>query len=411
LLQNGDVALMTEEGVAIYHDEKPVAREITVFDWDADVADIGDHEHFMIKEIMEQPWAIGQTLHKTGRIAGDKKSILLPELDFSDEYLRGVNKISIVACGTAYHAGLVGKYVLEKFLRLPVEVDIASEFRCRAPLIDEHTLAVIISQSGETADTLGVLRECKRRGAKILSICNVLGSTISVEADYVINTYAGPEIAVASTKAYITQLIALYLFSFYLAERLGKITPTELERMIAELEKLPSNAQKVIEQLAAPMEKLGKSFVNKRDVFFIGRGLDYAVALEGALKLKEISYIRAEAYAAGELKHGSIALIEKDIPVFAIATQKDNEYQIIEKTIGSVAEVKARKAYVISICTEGENKFEQISDEIYYLPVTDDLLMPALAVIPLQLLSYYASVARGCNVDKPRNLAKSVTVF
>lgn len=406
VLQNGDIALIDEEkGVSVYNDGKPVTRETIYIDWDKDAAQKGGYEHFMLKEIHEQPWALGQTLR--GRIAADERDIELKELDFSPEYLRSINNIAIVACGTAYHAGLVGKKAMESMLRIPVEVDIASEFQYRDPIIDRHTLAIIISQSGETMDTLLALRECRKRGAKIVAICNVLDSTISREADYVLYTWAGPEIAVASTKAYITQLMVLYMLTFYLARRMGMKSGDELQPLISQLYRLPEKVGQVLDSCETEIEQAAQQLKDWSDVFFIGRGYDYSVALEGALKLKEISYIHAEAYAAGELKHGTIALIEPGIPVIALATQP----AMHPRMVSNIVELKARDAHVIGLSFGGCQDVMEVCDQTLVLPDIDPLLSPMLSVVPLQLLAYYAAVARGCEVDQPRNLAKSVTVL
>lgn len=406
ILHNGDIALMDEEkGITVYNNGEIVEREITYIDWDKDAAQKGGYDHFMLKEIHEQPWALGQTLK--GRIAADEKSIDLKELDFSTEYLRSVNKIVMVACGTAYHAGLVGKRVMEEMLRIPVEVDIASEFQYREPIVDRRTLAVVISQSGETMDTLLALRECRRRGAKIVAICNVLDSTISREADYVLYTWAGPEIAVASTKAYITQLMVLYMLTFYLAQHLGLKSGEELQPLISQLYRLPEKAGELLEKCEAKIAQVAGGLKDWEDAFFIGRGYDHCVALEGALKLKEISYIHAEAYAAGELKHGTIALIVPGVPVIALATQPE----LHARMISNIVELQARDAHVIGVTFADCEEVIKVCDEILVLPDIEPVLSPMLTVIPLQLLAYYAAAARGCEVDQPRNLAKSVTVL
>ncbi|MCL1976360.1 MAG: glutamine--fructose-6-phosphate transaminase (isomerizing) [Firmicutes bacterium] len=406
VLQNGDVAELCEEGVTVYHNNQKVGRRILHVEWDKEAAQKGGYPHYMIKEIHEQGVALRQTLR--GRLERNAAAIDLGELDFSEEYIRGVNKIAIVACGTAYHAGLVGKYALEKMLRLPVEVDIASEFRYRDPLVNSQTLVIVVSQSGETADTLAALRESKKRGAKVLAICNVVASSIALEADYVLFTYAGKETAVASTKAYSTQLMIFYMFAIYLAARLGKLNASEQQKLTEELCALPEKVQ----QLLSDTEKRIKALTEKlflegrQDCFFIGRGLDNYVAMEGALKLKEISYIHAEAYAAGELKHGTIALIEPGTPVIALCTQQSLQ----EKMISNIKELQARGAYVAGLCFLGNEQIEQVCEETLQVPETIDLLAPILSVVPLQMLAYYAALARECDVDQPRNLAKSVTV-
>ena len=404
IMEDGEVAVLTRDGVVVYRDLEPVEKEIIRITWDAEAAQKGGYDHFMLKEINEQPQALSQTLK--GRIADDKCGVELSELTLSVEQLKKIDKISIVACGTAYHAGLVGKYVMEKILRLPVNVDIASEFRYRDPLIDKNTLAIVISQSGETADTLAALRESKRLGAHTLAITNVLGSTISREADNVVYTWAGPEIAVASTKAYITQLLAIYLVTLALAKPLGKMDDNEMKDVIEHIYRLPEKVQEILDNNLDDMKKTAMYFKDWDDAFFIGRSIDYAVALEGSLKLKEISYIHAEAYAAGELKHGTLALIEEKIPVLALLTQRS----VIEKTVSNIKEINARDAYTIAIAYQGMEEVKKVVDQVIYIPETLDILSPILSVVPLQLLAYYAAVYRGCNVDQPRNLAKSVTV-
>ena len=405
ILQNGDIALVTEDGVTIYNNGQQIQREVHHIDWDKTAAQKSGYEHFMLKEINEQPWALGQTLK--GRISGDAATVDLKELDFSPEFLRGIKNIAIVACGTAYHAGLVGKNIMEKMLRLPVEVDVASEFQTRDPLVDRHTLSIIISQSGETLDTLIALRECRKRGSKIVAICNVVDSTIAREADYVLYTWAGPEIAVASTKAYITQLMVIYMLTFYLAQHMGKADDKELRPLISQLYRVPEAAQQAIEMNDARAKDLAQRMKEQNSAFFIGRGMDHCVALEGALKLKEISYIHAEAYAAGELKHGTIALIEKDVVVLALTTQS----ALQAKMISNIQELQSRDAFVIGVTMEGNEAVGKVCDTTLFLPQIDERLAPILSVIPMQLFAYYCAVVKDCNVDQPRNLAKSVTVL
>ncbi|HHT64187.1 MAG: glutamine--fructose-6-phosphate transaminase (isomerizing) [Bacillota bacterium] len=404
VLADGEIAVMTTQGIRVYKDGIPVDKKIDIIDWDTKAAEKGGYPHFMIKEINEQPRALRDTL--TGRIAPDYSGVELKEVNLTDDEIKRIQKIAIVACGTAYHAGIVGKYVMEKILRIPVEVDIASEFRYRDPLIDENTLTVIISQSGETADTLAALREAKNRGARVVAITNVVGSSIAREADDVVYTWAGPEIAVASTKAYITQLIGVYILTMYLAKSLDMIPKEDMENILRHLYRLPNQAQEILDNLSGQLNEIAEVFKKWEDAFFVGRGLDYAVALEGSLKLKEISYVHAEAYAAGELKHGTLALIVDNIPVIALSTQPD----VFEKTLSNIREIKARGAYVIGVTFEGDTELKKSVDQVIYLPQTLPLLAPVLTVVPLQMLSYYASVHRGCDVDQPRNLAKSVTV-
>lgn len=404
ILEDGEMALLTRDSVQLMDLEgKAISRDVMHIDWDITTAEKGGYDHFMLKEIHEQPKAYKATM--SGRISENGDRVTLTELGMSEEQIRGINRIHIVACGTAYHAGLVGKYVIEKLVRIPVETDVASEYRYRDPIITKDTLMIVVSQSGETADTLAALREAKRKGATVLAITNVVGSSVAREADHVIITMAGPEIAVASTKAYTTQLIAFYLLGLQLAQTLGTRDVAYVQEMIAHLQQLPGQVQQLLNQ-ADKVKAFAEQISKHDDLFFLGRGLDYAVALEGSLKLKEISYIHSEAYAAGELKHGTIALIEEGIPVIALATQED----LFEKTLSNIKGVKARGAYVIGVNVEGETELHKSVDAMITIPRTNDLLSPALSVIPLQLLSYYASLARGNDVDKPRNLAKSVTV-
>lgn len=370
--------------------------------WDAVTAEKGGYDHFMQKEIFEQPRAIRDTL--AGRIK-DGVVDLSGELSFTEAELKEIDRIHLVACGTAYHAGLVGKTILEKWTRIPVEVDVASEYRYRDPLITSSTLVIVISQSGETADTLAALREAKKGGAKVLGITNVVGSSVAREADQVLMTWAGPEIAVASTKAYTTQLVALALLGLHLARAVGSLGREELSDTAAALLRLPEQADSLLADTAT-IERFARRIAGHEDLFFMGRGLDHAVVMEGSLKLKEISYIHSEACAAGELKHGTLALIEEGVPVIALVTQQ----AVRDKMASNIIEVKARGAHVLGLALEGDTQVGKAVDELLIIPATLPLLTPVLAVIPLQLLAYHASVARGLNVDKPRNLAKSVTV-
>lgn len=404
LLNDKEIVVLTRDKVEIMTKEGlPVNKEIFHVTWDAESAEKGGFEHFMIKEIHEQPKAIRDTL--TRRIVADSDDIVLDDIKLTAEDLKNIDKIYIVACGTAYHAGLVGKYVIEKLARIPVEVDIASEFRYRDPIINERTLMMVISQSGETADTLAALREAKNRGARVIAITNVVGSSVAREADDILYTWAGPEIAVASTKAYVTQLIAIYIVALYLARLNGKMSVEEYRVVRDELLALPEKAEKVLERKEEIQKFAAKNYGHK-DMFYLGRGLDFTVALEGALKIKEISYIHAEAYAAGELKHGPIALIDKGVPVIALATQED----LYDKMVSNIKEVVTRGAKVLGLAFDGHEDILKVVDQAVYVPKTLPLLAPVLSVIPLQLLSYYTAVERGCDVDKPRNLAKSVTV-
>ncbi len=404
MLADGEIAVLTPQGIKVYKEGALVREKDRFYYLGYQGSGKGGYPHFMIKEINEQPIALRDTL--TGRIAPDYSGVDLKEVNLTPEEIKNIKKIAIVACGTAYHAGIVGKYVMEKMLRIPVEVDIASEFRYRNPLIDGDTLTVIISQSGETADTLAALREAKERGSRVVAITNVVGSSIAREADDVIFTWAGPEIAVASTKAYITQLIGIYMLTMYLGKSLGVIPKAEMENILHHLYRLPNQAQEILNNLNGQLNTMAEVFNKWEDTFFVGRGLDYAVALEGSLKLKEISYVHAEAYAAGELKHGTLALIVEDVPVLALCTQPD----VFEKTVSNIKEIKARGAHVIGVTFAGNTELEKSVDQVIYLPETLPLLAPVLTVVPLQMLAYYASVHRGCDVEQPRNLAKSVTV-
>jgi len=405
ILNDGEMAVLTRNGVELMTVEGNfISKEIFRVDWDLITAEKAGFDHFMLKEIHEQPKAYRDTMR--GRISEDGQAVVLPEVGMSADEVRAISRIHIVACGTAYHAGLVGKNVIEQLVRIPVETDVASEYRYRSPIITKDTLVIVVSQSGETADTLAALREAKRSGARVLAITNVVGSSVAREADDVITTWAGPEIAVASTKAYTSQLIAFYLLGLYLAQTVGTRSQAEIAAVIAGLELLPGQVETLLEQ-AAVLKQIAESMAKSSSLFFIGRGQDYAVAQEGSLKLKEISYIHSEAYAAGELKHGTLALIEEGTPVIALVTQEE----LYEKTLSNIKEVKARGAHVLGI-TNSSNQAEvgKSVDELFAIPNTQALLTPALSVVPLQLIAYYASLALGHDVDKPRNLAKSVTV-
>lgn len=399
LLEENEVAVLTADGISFSDlDGEPVEKETLTATWDVSAAEKGGYRHFMLKEIFEQPKALKSTI--SPRIIDNK--IVFEGLHDGD--FKNIEKLHIVACGTAMHAGMVGKYAIESLARVPVNVDIASEFRYRDPIMSKNDLVVIISQSGETADTLAALRLAKSRGVKTLAIVNVVGSSIAREADNVIYTWAGPEIAVASTKAYSVQLSVMYMLAARIAYEKGKINDSQYGEFCGQLLKLPEAVKKALSQ-QENCQKLASVFQNAHNLFFIGRGLDNAVSMEGSLKLKEISYIHSEAYAAGELKHGTISLIVEGMPVVAIATQKG----LIEKTVSNIKEVKARGAHVLLLCRKGEKGIDA-ADSIIELPDMPDIFMPSLAVIPLQLFAYYMAVLRGCDVDKPRNLAKSVTV-
>ena len=402
VLEEGDLAVVTAESIRFYNEfAEPVEREVLTADWDMEAAEKGGYPHFMLKEINEQPAAITATV--SPRVENGLPDLRIPEL--SDEVLRGIGTIHLVACGTAMHAGMVGKAAIEALARVPAEVDIASEFRYRNPILRPNDLVIIISQSGETSDTLAALKLAKSRGVPVLAIVNVVGSSIARAADYVLYTYAGPEIAVASTKAYTVQMCVLYLFAFRLALARGEQTEAEIRRLTAEL----LRASEVIKPRLADCEQikyLASRFVNTQSCFFIGRGFDYSLSLEGSLKLKEISYVHSDAYAAGELKHGTISLITDGVPVIALATQK----QVYEKTISNAKETKSRGAKVLLFTTKDAVVPEGVADYVVRLDDYDDLLMPLQLIVPLQLFAYYMAVLRGCDVDKPRNLAKSVTV-
>jgi len=404
ILNDGEMAVLTREGVDLMTIEgNPIRREVFHVDWDITTAEKAGFDHFMLKEIFEQPKAYLDTMGS--RIDESGTRVVLPEFRLSEDAIRDIRRIHIVACGTAMHAGLVGKQVIEKLTRIPVETDVASEYRYREPIVDAHTLVVVVSQSGETADTLAALREAKRRGAKVLAITNVVGSSVAREADDVLVTWAGPEIAVASTKAYTSQLISFFLLGLYLAQVLATVEAGYVREVIAAMKSLPEQVERILAR-TEEIKVLSEQIAEHNNLFFIGRGVDYAVALEGSLKLKEISYIHSEAYAAGELKHGTLALIEEGVPVIALTTQDD----LYEKTVSNIIEVKARGAYVLGIACEGNEELIKSVDQVFHIPRTLPLLTPALSVIPLQLLAYYAALARGNDVDKPRNLAKSVTV-
>ena len=401
-VENQEVVKLTKDELHFYTvDEEEITKEPVTIDWDANAAEKGGYEHFMLKEIYEQPRTITDTI--SPRIKnGD---IVIDELNMTDEEIKAVKKIYIVACGSAYHTGVTAKYILEGLVRIPVEVDVASEFRYRNPILEEGTMVVVISQSGETADTLAALREAKARGFKVLGIVNVVGSSIAREADSVMYTWAGPEIAVATTKAYSAQLAALYLLTMKLGRVRGTISDELFASLLEDIKKLPYQIELLLGQ-KEKIQRFANRYVGAKDIFFIGRGIDYAISLEGSLKLKEISYVHSEAYAAGGLKHGTISLIEDGTLVVAVATQP----ALYQKTISNIVEVKARGAFVMAITTEDNTAMEKAADYIIYIPETNPYFANSLAIIPLQLFGYYVAVGKGCDVDKPRNLAKSVTV-
>ena len=401
-LKDNEIAVLTRDAVEFFNpDAEPVEKTIEHIEWDIEAAEKGGYEHFMMKEICEQPKAVRDTI--APRIRNGR--VVLDDITLTAEQLRNFTKICIVACGTAYHVGVVAKYAFEELLRIPVEVDVASEFRYRKPIIDERTLMIIISQSGETADTLAALREAKRAGCRVLSIVNVVGSTIANESDDVIYTWAGPEISVASTKAYSTQLAVVYLLTLYIGEKLGRLSAEELDRYIDELQQIPE----LIEKMLAHKENIqffASRYFNAGDMYFIGRNVDYAASLEASLKLKEISYIHSEAYAAGELKHGPISLIEDGTLVIALAT----DGRLFDKMMSNIREVKARGAVVLGLATEDRTEIAEQTDMVFYIPKISPFMLPSLSVIPMQLFAYYVASMKGCDIDKPRNLAKSVTV-
>ena len=402
-MDDGEMAVVTAEGIRIYDERRrPVEKEHQHIDWDVDAAEKGGYAHFMLKEIYEQPAAVAKAI--TGRIQDGR--VVLSDLTMTDRQIRDIGRICIVACGSSYHVGMVGKYNLERMLRRPVEVSLASEFRYNDPIVREGDLVIVISQSGETLDTMAALREAKKRGARILSIVNVVGSSIARESDDVLYTWAGPEIAVATTKAYSTQMAVLNLLGLYFSEVMGTLDYETYTAMVRGLQELPTQMEAVLADTSA-IRQAAEELAGHDQVFFIGRNLDYALSLEGSLKLKEISYIHSEAYASGELKHGTISLIEEGTPVIAAATYMP----LFDKAMSNVVEVQARGAHVLALTTEdGAARMHSRVEQVLTVPETETMLLPQLGVVPLQLLAYYIALARGCDIDKPRNLAKSVTV-
>ncbi len=402
LLDDNQIALLTKDSIKLYDiDLNEVHKDVYHVTWDVEAAEKGGYDHFMKKEIAEQPKTVRDTL--SPRIKDGK--VVIDELSLTDEQIKNIGTVHIVACGSAWHVGMAARYVIEKLAKTPCEVDLASEFRYRNPIVRPNDICIVISQSGETADTLAALREAKSKGARTISIVNVVASTIARESDDVIYTMAGPEIAVATTKAFSAQLNVAYLLAIRFAKAKGLIGENYEKTLCEEMQELPGLIEKLLE-MDDDLKTLAKKYVNSEHVFFIGRGLDYAISLEGSLKLKEISYIHSEAYAAGELKHGTISLIEPGTPVFAVATQSD----LLEKTLGNIKEVKARGARVIALVGEKHTSVDEFADDVIRVPEVSDILMPSLTVIPLQIFAYYMALGRGCDVDKPRNLAKSVTV-
>lgn len=402
-MDDGEIAVVTPESIDVFDSElTPLQKEHHQVDWDVSAAEKGGYAHFMFKEILEQPEAIRKTISPRIR----EGRVVLDDISITAEYVRDISRIFIIACGSSYHVGMVSKYNWERLLRRPVQVELASEFRYSDPLVDEHTLAIVISQSGETLDTMAAMREAKRRGARTLAIVNVVGSSIAREADDVLYTWAGPEIAVATTKAYSTQLVLMDLVGLYLAEQLGTVKQEEYDTILAEAQKLPEKMERFLEHFE-DVQYFASRYFNHNSIFFIGRNLDYAMGLEGSLKLKEISYIHSEAYASGELKHGTISLIEEGTLVVALGTYG----ALFDKAMSNVVEVKARGAEVLAVTTDTfREKMEKTADATIVIPDTHPILQPSLGVVPLQLFAYYVALQRGCDIDKPRNLAKSVTV-
>jgi glucosamine--fructose-6-phosphate aminotransferase (isomerizing) len=410
-LADGDLAVITSEGVQLSDfDGKPIVRQVQHVTWDPIMAEKGGFKHFMLKEIYEQPRAVRDTT--LGRVSQETGHVFLDEMEISEAEFKAVKKINIAACGTSWHAGQAGKFMIESLARVPVEVDYASEWRYRNPIISPNEITILISQSGETADTIAAQREAKAKGSKTLAICNVVGSMITREAAGTIYTHAGPEIGVASTKAFTGQLTALYLFALYLAQVRGAMTPDQARDAVQELTRIPGKLEHQLTH-EEDCEDLAKEYVRAQDFLFLGRGIHYPIALEGALKLKEVSYIHAEGYPAGEMKHGPNALIDENLPVVIIATRDPNDPGSMvryEKTISNLKEVKARSGIVIALATEGDHEIKEAADHVIYVPPAPEELSAILEIVPLQLLAYHIAVRRGCDVDQPRNLAKSVTV-
>jgi glucosamine--fructose-6-phosphate aminotransferase (isomerizing) len=410
-LSDGDLAVITSTGVQLTDfSGKPVERQVQHVTWDPIMAEKGGFKHFMLKEIYEQPRAVRDTT--LGRISQESGRVFLDEVEISEAEFKALSKINIVACGTSWHAGQAGKFMIESLARVAVEVDYASEWRYRDPIVAANTLTIVISQSGETADTIAAQREAKSKGSKTLAICNVVGSMITREAAGTVYTHAGPEIGVASTKAFTAQLTALYLFALYLAQVRGEMPTEQAQEAVQELTRIPGKLEALLAHDEA-CDELAKRYIRAKDFLFLGRGIHYPIALEGALKLKEISYIHAEGYPAGEMKHGPNALIDENLPVVVIATRDPNEPGSVlkyEKTLSNLKEVKARSGVVIALATEGDEDIKEAADHVLYIPPAPEELLPILEIVPLQLLAYHIAVRRGCDVDQPRNLAKSVTV-
>src|SRR5579884_2986464 len=410
-LADGDVAVLTADGVHLTDfNGRPVKRQVSHILWDPIMAEKGGYKHFMLKEIFEQPRAVRDTM--LGRVGQESGRIFLDEMDIAPQEFARFESIRIIACGTSWHAALAGKFIIEKLARIPVEVDYSSEFRYRDPIVDSRTLTVVISQSGETADTLAAQREAKQKGSKTLAICNVVGSMITREAAGTLMTHAGPEIGVASTKAFTSQLTALFILAMHLGQANGRLDESTSRCLVQELLHIPGKLESVLSH--DPLyETLGRELHHATDALYLGRGIHFPIALEGALKLKEISYIHAEGYPAGEMKHGPNALIDEHLPVVVLATREPNNEAsriLYEKTLSNIQEVKAREGIVVAICTQGDTEVRKVADDVIEIPATPDILAPILEIVPLQLLAYHIAVRRGCDVDQPRNLAKSVTV-
>ncbi len=405
ILDDKEIAVIKADSIQIYNiNGEPVKKEVYTYQWDVEAAEKSGYDHFMLKEIYEQPKVVKDNLSR--RFSEDGKSIHLDGIKLGKEELKNINKVYVVACGTAYYAGLVGKYLLERLVKIPVNAEVASEFRYNEPLIDENTLMIVISQSGETADTLAALKLAKKRGARVLGIVNAVGSSIARESDDVLYTLAGFEIAVASTKAFSAQVIAMYLIALHFAQELGTISQDEFDAIKQAMDMLPSQINDILTKAAPAIKRFVDKYINSKNVFYIGRGLDHIVGMEGSLKLKEIAYLHSEPYAAGELKHGPIALIEKSTLVVGVVTQE----KLFDKTVSNIREVKARGAKVLAIAMEGNSDIEKYADDVIYIPRTHWALTSVLANIPQQLFAYYMALGLGNDVDKPRNLAKSVTV-
>ena len=406
LLDNMEIAVLTQNSIDIYNElGQRIQKDMLHVDWDVKAAEKGGYEHFMLKEIHEEPQALRETLSPNILCQDGRYSLRQEQMCLSSDFAQKLKSISIVACGTAYHVGLIGKTVMEKLLRIPVNTDIASEFRYRDPIVGKNDLVIVISQSGETADTIAAMHEAQRKGAKVLALCNVVGSTIARDADFVWYTWAGPEIAVASTKAYVSQLMLIYLAALDLAQKRGMLSAEELSAYLAELNSLNEKCAQILEEKSRIQLFASRNY-DKKSVFYIGRGLDYALAQEASLKLKEISYIHSEALAAGELKHGTIALIEDGTLLIAVATQQ----ALMDKIKSNITECRVRGAKVLAIVEEGCHALDQVADTVWEIPHCDSLFSPILSIVPLQLFAYYVALSKGCDVDKPRNLAKSVTV-